>query len=131
MEAVSAYTGCTMIARLLLLLLISLGMVFVLAGWQALDRAEQRRLYTTPQLLSPAGSEVVATAQPLLRWRNPTGAGYYELKLTPLSRRASTIHMYGASVSSYQVPAPPQWCCLEPDTLYSWQVRVSFAEEPA
>lgn len=118
------------LAALMLLALTGLLAVWLAAGWSALARAQQDQLHDTPRLLSPGHGEVISSTLPVLHWRNPLGATQYELQITPGSRLGSGIHMYGFSITSYQPPAPPAWCCIEPGTLYFWRVRVSFAEAP-
>src|SRR3990172_5020498 len=81
-----------------------------------------------PTLNSPAAGGAFSHFGPPVRWQNPAGARQAHLQVIPSNNDGPGVDVYfGSSVSSFQIPPPPQWYGMLPGMTYAWRVRVSDA----
>lgn len=81
-----------------------------------------------PMLNSPAAGATLSNFGPTLSWTNPSGARQAHLQVIPSNNDGPGVDVYfGSSVSSFQIPPPPQWYGMLPGMTYTWRVRVSDA----
>lgn len=80
-----------------------------------------------PQLNSPADGATLSNFGPTLRWSNPSGATQYQLQVTPANNDGPGVNLIGNAVTSFDIPAPPNWYGLLPGMSYTWKVRATDA----
>ena len=79
-----------------------------------------------PALLSPStGSEFLGGFTGTLEWSLQKGATQVQLQVLPARNDGAGIDTILSGVTSFVVPAPPDWYGLLPGMSYSWRVRAS------
>lgn len=78
--------------------------------------------------LAPAPGTNLNTLGPTLSWTNPVGTTQVHVQVIPALNDGPGVDVtLDGPVSSFRLPAPPEWYGLLPGMSYTWRVRTSDA----
>lgn len=80
-------------------------------------------------IVSPTDKTTLTTFGPNLQWTNPPEARQVQLQVIPALNDGPGVDLvFGSPITSFQIPAPPNWYGLLPDMTYTWRIRSTPAE---
>ena len=79
--------------------------------------------------VAPPKGATISDFGPTLQWTNPSGTQQVQVQVIPANNDGPGVDVVlGSPVTSFAIPAPPQWYGLLPDMTYTWRVRSTTAE---